>query len=360
MAAAWFGRRHVLCAGAAALTLPKQGWSTPATPQLRRGVALSSWFSNSPRQPLIEHDFVQLADAGFDHIRLTVNPEYIGYQSAANVTLPSPDPARAEWDQVDAAVAIAERNDLTVMFNIHPEESYKNRLAAHDWVREEYVTLCRFAAKRYQGLPRDKFVFELLNEPRFYHNPRVYQVFIERLITAVRIHMPEHLLLAGGPFTNSIAILTDMAPFNDPNMIYVFHFYDPFMFTHQGIGFGTSGTQLAACHNIPYPVSEVDINRNYASNASDQFEADWELHQYVAEGWDASRLRSTIQPVADWAASHGKRVVCTEFGANRANTDPLSRYRWIADVRQTCEVFEFGWTIWEYADIFGITTPMAP
>ena len=339
------------------LALPKQGQSASPGPLLRRGVALSSWFSNAPRQPLTERDFSQIAEAGFDHVRLTVNPEYIGYTSASAAG-PSPDPAAARWDGVDAAVAMATRNGLTVMFNIHPEEAYKNRLAAQAWLRDDFITFSRFAAKRYQDLPRDKFVFELLNEPRFYHNPRAYHGFIEKLVAAVRADMPDHVLLAGGPFTNDIDSLTGMAPFGDANMIYVFHFYDPFLFTHQGIGFGTAKTQLAACHDVPYPASKVDTNRDYAPTASDRVEASSELRQYVAEDWDAAHIRTKLQPVADWAASHGKRVVCSEFGANRGSTDAVSRDAWIADVRQTCEALGFGWTIWDYADLFGITTPV--
>jgi endoglucanase len=48
--------------------------------------------------------------------------------------------------------------------------------------------------------------------------------------------------------------------------------------------------------------------------------------------------------------------MCTEFGVLRVRIDAASRHRWIADVRRALERHAIGWSIWDYADLFGIAT----
>jgi hypothetical protein len=40
----------------------------------------------------------------------------------------------------------------------------------------------------------------------------------------------------------------------------------------------------------------------------------------------------------------------------RRGPDALSRQRWLNDIRSAMATVGIGWTIWDYADVFGIAT----
>jgi endoglucanase len=62
--------------------------------------------------------------------------------------------------------------------------------------------------------------------------------------------IPNTPSLFGPSGYNSYSELKNMPVYTDANLIYTFHFYDPFMFTHQGASW-TSGLQDVA--NVPFP-----------------------------------------------------------------------------------------------------------
>lgn len=353
------GRRAAVLGGSAlaAGAAPGPAATVAAEPALRRGVGLSSWFANAPRQPLFARDFAQLAHAGFDHVRLPVNPELIGYKF--DPTRPSPNPADAKWQAVDDAIVLAIHYGLAVVFDLHPEESTHLLIELDARLQDDLVAFARYVAARYRTMPTNRFAFELLNEPQFYGAAAAYQSLAGRLHAAVRAELPETTLLLGGPFGNSLDGLLALTPIADPKLRYVFHFYQPYLFTYQGTSTGFEGTEIHAFRNLPYPAARIDPAVDYAPGAHDRGHAESELREYRDQKWGPGQIAATLHPAVAWAASHGGlRLACTEFGAHRPFVDPASRYRWIGDVRKALEAAGIGWTVWDYADLFAITEPI--
>src|ERR1700733_3998819 len=72
-------------------------------PPLKHGVSLSNWFTDSGRQPLTARDFDQIRAAGFDHVRIPINPESLGfslYESESGRVL-------FDFSNLDAAIGMA-------------------------------------------------------------------------------------------------------------------------------------------------------------------------------------------------------------------------------------------------------------
>ena len=132
--------------------------------------------------------------------------------------------------------------------------------------------------------------------------------------------------------------LVFLEPFPDSNVIYVFHFYEPHIFTHQGAGWGAYYWHwLKGLH---YPSSP--------DNAGQVAEAVPEAHdrlpviRYGQDHWNASRIEAEINQATDWARQRGVPLICNEFGVYRAFVDPQDPARWITDVRISLERHNIG------------------
>jgi endoglucanase len=142
----------------------------------------------------------------------------------------------------------------------------------------------------------------------------------------------------------------------DDNVLYAFHFYEPYIITHQGMKVPLVwGRSLRYFRNLPYPSQTVSATANYAPDAADIVEAKRAQTEYTMANWDAAHIAARIKVAADWAAANHQRVICTEFGVARRFIDPGSRYQWISDTRKALEANGIGWDLWDYTDLFGIT-----
>jgi hypothetical protein len=81
-----------------------------------------------------------------------------------------------------------------------------------------------------------------------------------------------------------------------------------------------------------------------------------DLENYFLDGWNARHIQALIDEAADWARARRVPVICNEFGAYRAYTDPASRANWIRDTRPALENDGIGWTMWDYRGGFGVVT----
>ena len=146
--------------------------SVPASrlAHLRHGINLSEWFAQvyDPKGYTKEHfenwttatDIALIKSAGFDHVRLSVNPgpmleseyrqngltEYLGY--------------------LDAAMKMILDAGLAVELDMHPDSDFKARLSDDEFV-ERFSEFWRMVAKHYSSPPWDseRVFVEILNEP---------------------------------------------------------------------------------------------------------------------------------------------------------------------------------------------------
>ena len=79
------------------------------------------------------------------------------------------------------------------------------------------------------------------------------------------------------------------------------------------------------------------------------------INDYKAEEWGYARILKDIERVATWAAAHQVSVICNEFGIARIAVEQKTRAAWLHDVSTALESLKMGWTVWDYADVFGIS-----
>ena len=322
---------------------------------LRRGINASGWFAQvyDKRGYTKEHfqtwttaeDIALIKSMGFDHVRLSVDPQPMMISHR-------PDEIPAEYlGYLDAAVKMILDQGLAVIIDVQPDSDLKARLAKDDSFVQEFADFWRALARHYSSWDSERVFLEILNEPEFSDRYRWYGVQA-KLAAAIRDGAPRHTMIAAGARWSNDDELVFLEPLRDPNVVYTFHFYEPFVFTHQGATWGAYSWHWVK--GLHYPSSPESAEKVAAGvpDAVDRLA----VIRYGQDHWDAGRIDADITQVAEWARQRGVPVVCNEFGVYRDYADPQDRAAWIHDVRSALEHHGMGWTMWDYSGNFGVVT----
>jgi endoglucanase len=321
---------------------------------LRRGINLSEWFAQvyDPKGYTKEHfqnwvtsaDIALIKSAGFDHVRLSVNPQPM-------FTNNRPEAIPQEYlSYLDAAVKMILDQGLSVVIDLHPDDDFKARLKDDDFV-QQLGDFWRALARHYGSWDTERVFFEIMNEPEV-TDPYRWIGIQAKLAATIREGAPQHTIIAAGSRYSNDDQFLFLEALHDPNVVYNFHFYYPHIFTHQGATWGLNYWHWL--RGVGYPSTPANAAQVAAGvpDAVDRLA----VIRYGQEHWDSTRIDAEISQVADWAKQRGVPVACNEFGVYRAYADPHDRAAWIRDVRTSLERHNIGWTMWDYSGSFGVAT----
>jgi len=312
---------------------------TPRT----RGINLTNWFRFPPsRDPdalagyLSDQALVDLRAAGFDFVRLAVDPAVVS----------SP----AERAVLVSAIRRIQSHGLAVVVSPHP----------HDWHLETTPGPLRafwqILGPALRPLDQTRTIPEVLNEPVFPGDPAGWGALQHRLLTDIRQALPDAAVVLTGQDWGSIAGLLALTPEDDRNVLYSFHLYDPVELT--SLAAYRPGLDRSALAHLPFPVVDPSRCAAAADMTSDAATGDL-MRYYCTLGWDATRLGATIDRAAAWARLHGVCLLAGEFGATAALERP-ARLAWLKTVRDGLENRGIGWALWGYDDVMGFAIRPPP
>jgi endoglucanase len=323
--------------------------------RLRRGINLSAWFAQvyDKQGYTREHfeawttaeDIALIKSLGFDHVRLSVNPEPM-------FTMRQPQKLPPEYlGFLDAAVKMILDHGLVAIIDMHPESDFKQRLTKDDIFVEQFADFWRAVAEHYSTWDADRVLFEILNEPEFTDRYRWLGVQM-KLAASIRQGAPKHTIIAAGASWSNDDELVFQEPLRDQNVIYNFHFYEPHIFTHQGATW--SEYYWHWLKGVRYP-STPESAAQVAAQVPNEVDR-LRVVRYGRDHWDAARIEAEMKQAAEWARHRGVPLLCNEFGVYRAFSAPADRAAWIRDVRTALEHNGIGWTMWDYSGSFGVVT----
>jgi aryl-phospho-beta-D-glucosidase BglC (GH1 family) len=330
---------------------PPEGVSDARLARLARGINLSHWFAQSPRGDYsrehlttynTERDLDLIARMGFSHVRLTLNPKAIS-------DAPGGLPFHAErLALLDAAIAGFLARHVAVVVDLHPDDDFKTPLAKDDAAVERLVAFWRALAAHLADTDPERVFFEVMNEPVISDAAR-WNAVQKQVLAAMRESAPHHTLIAGGPLWSGPDQLVRMEVVADRNVVYNFHCYEPFSFTHQGASW--AGDWVKGLKNAPYPSSPEAVAKVLADLPDEK--ARQNMIQYGKENWNAEKIDAVIARAAAWGKKKDVPLTCNEFGVYR--TAPAAdRNRCIEDMRKALEKYNIGWAMWDYAGGFSV------
>jgi endoglucanase len=331
---------------------------------LRRGINLSEWFAQvyDPRGYTKEHfdswttvaDIILIKQMGFDHVRLSVNPQPMFRRGQADNLPPE------YLAYLDNAVQMILAQNLAVIVDMHPDSDFKDKLMKEDSSVEQFEDFWRAIAKHYANTNPDLVFFEILNEPEFRDRYR-WEGVQSRLAMAIREGAPQHTIIVAGANWSSENDLLFMEPLHDSNIIYNFHFYDPHIFSHQGATWSTNFQHYL--NRLPYPSTPENVQASTAQvpDAANRLS----VIQYGLDRWNRDRMDTLIAQAAAWGKRWNVPLTCNEFGVYRRTADAEARARWLSDMHSVLEKYEIGWTMWDYSGGFAVVVktkdqPAAP
>jgi endoglucanase len=308
-----------------------------------RGVNFSSWFEAESAQSInftkyTEKDFADVKRFGADVIRLPISMHSMTSGRSKYIL----DPLFLKF--LDTAVDWAEKYGLYIIIDnhsFHPVNHTPNNI--------DKILLPVWAqiAQRYKDRS-DYVIYEILNEPHGITDKRWGKIQ-EKAIETIRRYDQKHAIIVGGTDFNSIEKLSAIPRYSDQNLIYTFHFYDPFLFTHQGSTWGEPLLGLLA--GVPFP-----YDRSRMPETPNAMRGTWiesALRDYERSASDAV-LNASLDRVVAFSRERNVPVFCGEFGVFIPNSLPEDRVRWYEFVTNALSRRNIARASWDYYGGFGI------
>jgi endoglucanase len=289
-----------------------------------------------------EKMFAEIARAGFKTVRIPIN-----FGAWASLEKPFRWENEDGLKAADSFVKWALDNNLNVVIDLHHVEFDGSIKGAATTGR--IVWLWREIAGRYKGTNPEKVFFELRNEPHDL-TPENWREQAGEIIKMVRATAPNHTLIVGFHDWNSRKALVESAPFEDENIIYTFHYYDPFIFTHQGATWAGEG--LPDLKNVPFPGSKNEITIPASAKGK------WveNLINVYKEDSQAEKMFRDLSAAKDWSKKHKVPIFLGEFGSFTKYASEADRCRHAETVYAALGKLEIPNAWWEWDGSFNMFT----
>lgn len=319
----------------------------------------------------------QLPKLGFDFARLPMDP-------APLLAIGPGARQDALIDQIRLDAELVQAAGLKVIIDIHafprPYEDWGVDAILSDPAKfAAYTTLTGKIAHRLHGLDPTKTAFEPMNEPTsdcdaiWGSATPTWPAQLAALHAAARAGAPDLPLVLSGACWGGPEGLAALDPILDDNVLWSFHSYTPFLFTHQGADWTDS--LAVVLHHLPYPPTllsrqtALDLARDASRDATarhivtdppateanlNHAFSDYRAH---ADG----RITESADIAAKWADAHHiphARLLLGEFGAMRSPgdtaQDQASRLRFLRAKALSAQSPGIGWAVWSWSGSFGI------
>ena len=318
--------------------------------EIRRGVNISHWLSQSTRrgQPRRDYfggeDVKLIASLGFDHIRLPIDEEQMWDEAG--------DKEPEAFELLHNAIGWARDNQLRVVVDLHILRSH--HFNAQDkplWTdpaaQENFFHLWRDLSAELKKYPLSLVAYELMNEP-VADDPDDWNKLVAKALQTVRATEPSRTIVIGSNRWQTVDTFDRLRiPEGDRNIILSFHFYTPMLVTHHRASWTSVGKYEGP---VKYPgrlVAPEDIE-GLPDDVARVVKSNNGLY-------DRQRLEGLLAKPLALSRRLDLPLYCGEWGAI-TRCPRQARMNWYRDVRANLEEHGIAWANWDYKGGFGILT----
>lgn len=321
-----------------------------------RGMGIGGWLTNYKRFHVIpkekinwitvgdkehfqeyitESDVINIKNMGFDHIRVCFDQVVFQAEDGSyryeNIAL------------LDAFIGWCKKHGMNVVINLHKalgnycDVDTGESLIDSEPLQEKLVAFWVELEKHYANEPQ--VAFELLNEVKDV-DPEKWNALLTRMVDGIRTLNKTRKIIVGTTDWNNPAHLQYIKVFDDENIIYTFHFYQPFEFTHQQ-GVLQTPTMLYN-RKMPYP-GDIERYRDYCRFT---YGTDSLYDGLTKMGGEF--VQRALAPVKEFMKNNPDKIVwCGEFG-NIRHAKLEWRIAWFKDVIGFLKENEIPYSVWNY------------
>ncbi|MEM7038635.1 MAG: cellulase family glycosylhydrolase [Bacteroidota bacterium] len=257
-------------------------------------------------------DILEMKETGMKTIRLPVT-----FQLFTDTVAPyAVDMNHAAMAWVDSVIDWAAQEDMyLVIVNQHgwdlTNDNFQQKIP-------RMQAMWRQLIQRWGHLDPERYFFEILNEPPVGMLPANVEILMQACIDTIRAWDSTHTLVIDAHSATLGWALATTTPYPDTNLIYTFHTYDPYYFTHQGFSWAEP---------FPFPTGTP-----FPFLGDDQ------------------QLVTIFQQVADWRDQNEKPVWLGEFGVG-IFADATSRCNWVRLVGSLIDQYQLNWLYWDWGGV---------
>jgi len=323
------------------------------------GVNLGGWLSQYQKYDhthfrafITRRNIQQIASWGMDHVRLPVDYPVLESDDAPGIY------REDGFRYIDSCVEWCQAAGLGIILDLHrapgynfsdtlrPETKHRNVLFDQDGAQQRFVLLWETIARRYHaaGLP---IIFELLNEVVLPESGP-WNSLAHKTVAALRAIDPACKIMVGGNNYNAAGELKNIQLFDDPDVCYTFHFYEPLLFTHQKAPWSQEAVEYSRDISYPGVFTGLEEFLQHASQWREKY--GWQVGRAV----DRALMLEFLQPALDFVQQTKRDLYCGEFGVIEY-VNPASRQNWYADLLDILKQYNIGRSVWSYKQMdFGL------
>ena len=252
---------------------------------------------------------------------------------------------------LDSLNVWTKRHKLSLTIDYHAYDGTYSRVASKDpKFRQSAASLWGVIAKHFVKEKREDLFFELTNEPGLslpdgeYIDQSDWTLLAQMMIDTIRKTDKTRPIIFGDTKWYSLDELIKNKPFKDKYVIYSFHMYDPFVFSHQG----ASWTNMGTMKNVPFPYSPQRWSTEFRDFGVIDGTPGWvkdQMKNYYKEG-NKQFIKNRLVKVKNWAFDHQVPLICNEWGAlsYTAKIEDLNVY--FKTMGEVFSEMDIAWQVW--------------
>lgn len=336
---------------------------------LSSGINLDWWFRTVEQPPVLSPEKLrQIAAAGFRHIRVPVGPATIGidFGEAGIRCKRESGPLYRFLSEMRSSL---EANDIGLV--LAPDANSKREFVAQimedkQGEQLEQLLTCMIDTARAVGSDfASRFViYSTSSEPRA--NSKEWSDLQKRVLDRIAARERTLFFLATPAFPARIWDLLNLEKSDAPNVGYEFHYYEPYLFSHQGIQAAYPymkdksdlrlGQITSACTAVQNDAAGTKTCITCTPQSSDMFCKEY-ARQKVSE-FGPEFVRKQLDYATKWAG--GSPIYIGEYGVNKGRPEfwgarREDRITWLRTVATAAKSAGFGRAVYELGCGMGIT-----